>query len=128
MEVRKFKINGNEYEFVNESGNTRCGFYHKTSLFKSNGDSSWKVSERKVNYLNRTWESYRYQTSMSCALSEYCNDRYERLLNDFKSNRGYVKMTKKRLEEFHNCAEYKNDSIINDCKRLSECVKSGKQI
>lgn len=126
MEIRKFTVGDYDYEFVCESGNTRNGFYHKASLFKSNKDSSWKIAESKVNYLNRTWESYRYQTAMSNALYDYSNERYERLLKDFKNSRGYAKMTQKRYDEFHNCEEYKNDSIIKACAELKERVRNGK--
>ena len=36
MDIKKVNVNGKTYEFVNESGNTRHGFYHKSTLFEMN--------------------------------------------------------------------------------------------
>ena len=51
-------------EFINTAKNTRNGFYHKTELYI---DSEF-ILECKCNYLNRTWESYPYQSVMKDAL------------------------------------------------------------
>ena len=51
-------------EFINSYGKTRNGFYHKTELYI---DSEF-ILECKCNYLNRTWESYPYQSVMKDAL------------------------------------------------------------
>ena len=51
-------------EFINTVKNTRNGFYHKTELYI---DSEF-ILECKCNYLNRTWESYPYQSVMKDAL------------------------------------------------------------
>ena len=51
-------------EFINSYGKTRNGFYHKTELYI---DSEF-ILECKCNYLNRTWESYPYQSVMKEAL------------------------------------------------------------
>ena len=51
-------------EFINTAKNTRKGFYHKTELYI---DSEF-ILECKCNYLNRTWESYPYQSVMKDAL------------------------------------------------------------
>ena len=73
MDIRKIKKLENmkhEFQFVNEWGRTRNGFYHKSTLFMlyDNGGSC-DVNTAKVNYLNRTWESYNFQTSMQrCVL------------------------------------------------------------
>ena len=51
-------------EFINTAKSTRSGFYHKTELYI---DSEF-ILECKCNYLNRTWESYPYQSVMKDAL------------------------------------------------------------
>ena len=53
-------------EFINTAKSTRGGFYHKTELYI---DSEF-ILECKCNYLNRTWESYSYQSVMKQALHE----------------------------------------------------------
>ena len=49
-------------EFKNSYGSTRSGFYHKTELHI---DSEFIL---ECNYINRTWESYPYQSVMKDAL------------------------------------------------------------
>ena len=51
-------------EFINTAKSTRNGFYHKTKLYI---DSEF-ILECKLSYLNRTWESYPYQSVMKDAL------------------------------------------------------------
>ena len=51
-------------EFINTAKSTRNGFYHKTELHI---DSEF-ILECKCNYINRTWESYPYQSVMKDAL------------------------------------------------------------
>ena len=51
-------------EFNNTAKSTRNGFYHKTKLYI---DSEF-ILECKLSYLNRTWESYPYQSVMKQAL------------------------------------------------------------
>ena len=51
-------------EFINTAKSTRNGFYHKTELYI---DSEF-ILECKCNYINRTWESYPYQSVMKDAL------------------------------------------------------------
>ena len=54
MEIKKFNIDEYEFEFVNESYDTRNGFKHVSTLFMNN----CKQIENTCHYLNRTWESY----------------------------------------------------------------------
>ena len=51
-------------EFINTAKSTINGFYHKTELYI---DSEF-ILECKCSYINRTWESYPYQSVMKQAL------------------------------------------------------------
>ena len=51
-------------EFINTEKRKKNGFYHKTELYI---DSEF-ILECKCNYINRTWESYPYQSVMKQAL------------------------------------------------------------
>ena len=55
--MKKFTVN-DRIIIIAESKDTRSGFKHVAHLFL--GDN--EVEETKVCYLNRTWESYQYQT------------------------------------------------------------------
>lgn len=66
-------------EFKNEYKSTRSGFSHRSLLLDDNGNV---MGEAKCNYLNRTWESYPFQTSMRQAVynaieSEIKNQKYQ---------------------------------------------------
>ena len=52
--------------FEDVSKSTRSGFYHKSSLY-INGRL---VSEARVSYYNRTWESYEFETSRRAAFDK----------------------------------------------------------
>ena len=113
MDIRKVNVNGKTYEFVNESGNTRNGFYHKSTLFVSNEEGySWNKGENKVSYLDRTWECYRYQTCMMGLVRKLIDNRIEKSLHDFKIEKGYSKMTDKRRAEFNEAI--KNDKFLEE--------------
>ena len=96
MEIKKFNIDEYEFEFVNESYDTRHGFKHVSTLFMNN----CKQIENTCHYLNRTWESYRYRTAMRGCVYMLIENRIGNLKSDFKNRNGYLKMTAKRNEEF----------------------------
>jgi hypothetical protein len=56
---RAFKIN-DKVQIVARSGDARDGFNHFATLY-INGEA---VDEAKVHYINRTWESYEFQSVM----------------------------------------------------------------
>lgn len=77
-------------EFINTAKNTRNGFYHKTKLYI---DSEF-ILECKCNYLNRTWESYPYQSVMKEALYEAIESE---ILHE-KKLKGIKRLTKQLRE------------------------------
>ena len=77
-------------EFINSYGKTRNGFYHKTELYI---DSEF-ILECKCNYLNRTWESYPYQSVMKEALYEAIESE---ILRE-KNLKGIKRLTKQLRE------------------------------
>ena len=89
MELRKITVNGNEYEFVNSSRNTRNGFAHDTRLFKDN----YEIGRATCNYINRTWECYRYQTSMQRCINNIVENRYNRFIENYKAKNNIKRMT-----------------------------------
>ena len=55
--MKLFKLN-NQYSITCESKGTRSGFKHEAVLF-NNGH---EIGRNKICYLNRTWESYEYES------------------------------------------------------------------
>lgn len=91
MEIRKLS---KDYQFVNECGSTRNGFYHRSTLFQNGRE----VTSAKVNYLNRTWECYTYQTSMKRAISNYIEEKQQYFINRCKEEKGIKRLVKAERE------------------------------
>lgn len=113
-ELWKRTINGKEVLFVNSSRNTRSGFAHDTEVFID----GWKYGSNTCNYLNRTWECYRYQTVMRGAICKNIEGKKKRLLEEFKARNNYGRLTAKRREEFE--AEISNDKDLELYNKILE--------
>ena len=96
MEIKKINVNGREVEFVNRSRDTRHGFAHDTTMFVNGHE----VAEDTCHYLNRTWECYRYQTVMKCAVDKHLKALKNELKAEYLDKHGYKKMTVSRNGEF----------------------------
>lgn len=78
-------------DFQNRFNSTRSGFSH-TSILYHNGE---RLASAKCHYLNRTWESYEYQTSMKDAV----DNAIENAVFNEKQSRGIKRLTKQKREE-----------------------------
>ena len=87
-------VNENEFSFVCNAKNTRSGFAHTCELYR--GTSF--VQKSQCNYLNRTWESYTYQSVMKqtvhCKMEEV---KFE-LVDNYKRENN-VKRIKQETKE-----------------------------
>lgn len=108
MEIKKFTVNGKEYEFVNSYRSTRSGFAHDTTLFINGVEKT----ENTCHYLNRTWECYTYQTVMMGAVRELINDRRIRLEKKYKEENGFSKLTEKRRSALEDI--FTADNVLNE--------------
>lgn len=106
-EMRKIKINGNEYEFINSYRNTRSGFAHDTELFK-NGVF---IGRAKAIYYNHTWERYRYQSVMYRCVDDIITEKYNNFIANYKAQNNISRLTAEKREkadkEFYSLAEIK---------------------
>lgn len=116
MELRKFKDKDlQQYLIVNESGSNSRGFWHDSTLFL--GDN--EIAHNRAHYINRTWECYRFQTSMFGVVriaKEYWEKYY---LAKFKNEHNYNKLTAARKEEFEKYLNEQKEIIIYN-KMLKE--------
>ena len=78
-------------EFNNKYTSSRSGFSHTSRLY--NEDKL--ISEAKCNYLNRTWESYPFQSSMRQAVAKAIDNE----INNEKQLRGIKRLTKEKQAE-----------------------------
>ena len=116
MTIRKITANGNEYEFINDSRNTRSGFAHDTTLFR-NGE---EIGRATAIYYNRTWERYRYQTAMQICINDIIEKKYEDYIKFFKEFFCIKRLTSERRVEadrnFYECIDIKELQEV--CKQL----------
>lgn len=116
MEIRRFKDKDlSNYLIVNDSGSNRSGFWHESTLFL--GDN--EIAHNRAHYINRTWERYRFQTSMRGVAYEAKEHWEKYYLAKFKDEKGYTKLTAKRKEEFDEYLKDKKEIIIYN-KMLKE--------
>lgn len=95
MNTRTIKSNGRDYVFICRSAKNRSGFTHDCEM--QIGAQSFTSH---VQYYNRTWECYTYQTVMICALNEYKDHIKRHLKEKFLEENGYGRMTASRKVEF----------------------------
>ena len=74
---------------------TRNGFKHVATVF----DGNYRVSTATVHYLNRTWESYTYQTAIRCACDNWIASCEERIFSLKKMETGLSRLSAKRKAE-----------------------------
>lgn len=105
MEIRKLKHN---YQFVNESGGNRMGFYHKSTLFLGGRE----IVSKKVQYYNRTWECYTFQTSMRHCINNYIENELQKFTREYKEKNNIARLTQNKrnsmLQEFYDIEEIRN--------------------
>ena len=89
-------VNVNGYEFINEFGGTRNGFYHKTILKDKNGN---EIADYKVNYCNRTWESYTFQSVMKNCVYTLIENKFVDFLRLAKEKYGIKRLSKTKKEQ-----------------------------
>ena len=112
MTIRKITVNGTEYQFINDSRNTRHGFAHDTTLFKN----EMIIGKATVHYLNRTWESYRYQTVMVCCVNDIISKKLDNFIADFKEENGIRRLAKAKREELE--TEFFNREDIKELQQV----------
>lgn len=113
------KKNNNIYtfNFINRSESTYNGFKHTTQLFINNK----YIGSYKINYINRTWEFYTYQSVMSKSLNSIIEDRTEQLKEKFKNVYNIKRISNKYrfiLNKYIN-----DDELINIYKLVNDKIK-----
>ena len=82
-------------EFKNKYKSTRSGFSHTSRLYSDTGDL---ISEATCRYLNRTWESYDFQSSMKAAVLKAIDSEIQKQ----KNLQGIKRLTQKKRDEIIN--------------------------
>ena len=94
IEGTHFKIN-DKITVVARSEKTRNGFKHVVDLY-IDGDL---VDSAKVNYLNRTWESYEYQTALKKLIEDTTHLSEEEKGQGMQFTKDRITVERKKVEE-----------------------------
>lgn len=95
MTIVKKEINGNEYTFINYSRGNRSGFVHCTELQKN----GFVLGNAKVQYYNRTWEVYTFQTVMKRLVGELMESIEESFCTAWKDAHNIKRLTQAKRDE-----------------------------
>ena len=114
MELKTINTENYSYTFINQTRSHRYGFTHISTLMRNN----YEISEGRAHWCNRTWEYYRYETSMKEAVYNLINARKENLTNKFRLENGLKRVTAKRREELEKI--FAEDSLITEYNAIME--------
>lgn len=92
MDIRKTTINGKEYMFINSFRGNRSGFVHETELYCND----FFMGRKKIQYYNRTWECYCYQTVMKSVVCDLLEEIKRKYRIAWKEAHGYAMLTEVR--------------------------------
>lgn len=94
MEIRKIVQNGHVYEFINETWETYKAWGHKTTLFVDGIEKGY----HRARYYNRTWECYRYQTTMKACIYSILDRMESAFICDYRFKNNIKRLTKQKRE------------------------------
>ena len=108
-----FKINGHEYMIHSRVASSRTGFAHVSTLVRDGGE----IATKRVNYYNRTWESYQYQTSMRLVVEAAMKQELDSLIEHYKRESGLRRLSAAKKEELSN-----STTLMLDLKELMKQI------
>lgn len=95
MEILSKKINKINYTFNCKTFDNRYNWGHKVQMIVNNRI----VSENKIIYYNRTWETFNYQSCMNGAINLYYNDLFNEYITEYKQENGKKRLTQTEKEQ-----------------------------
>lgn len=116
MKIFTYELDGQEITLVCDSRNTRNGFAHDCT-FLLNG---YEENRASAHYLNRTWESYTFQSVILKAVGDARAFVENRLISRFKDSFGYMRMNEKRYEEFAGWVALQDTSMKREWRLYDE--------
>ena len=121
MEIKKIICkSGREYNIVNETWETSRAWGHKSTLIATWGE----VESRKVKYLNRTWESYKYQTCMSGLIDTILENNLKSYITQYKEKNDITRLTSLQKDMIK--AEWQEKEYTQDLMEIKERINDRK--
>lgn len=114
MSITKKTINNNEYMFINHSYDNRSGFVHKTELYQNDR----LIGEYKIQYYNRTWECYQFQSVMRGVVNTILGEEFETFKTMYKRQHDIKRLTKAKHEAMMQDFEINKPALYDDLQEL----------
>jgi hypothetical protein len=92
--MKQVKINNNNYTFFNEVWKRGYNWGHR-SVLHLNG---FKLTEAKITYYNRTWESYQFQSVMLQAVEIYISGLIWDAVDSYKRENNIKRLTRDKKQ------------------------------
>ena len=112
--IKELKVNGKIITFVNRWESRRNGFSHESEVFFE----GHFIAKNRVNYTNRTWERYTYQTTMRGAIYDLMERQKQALKDLYKRENNLARLTAKHSEKLNE--KIYNDSYMQFLKSIYE--------
>lgn len=117
-ELKKITMNGHDYTFVCKTRVTRNGFAHDVELFIDD----MRAEENTSTYLNRTWETFCYQTCMLGAINKAIDKHAGAIERRFRNVNNISRMTTEKAREL--VTEIDSNTFIKEMRELAEEVRN----
>lgn len=105
MEIKKYQIGNDNYEFVCEGWSNSRAWGHEVHLFRN----GWEIAENRIRYYNRTWENYRFQSCMLGAIDNVMSDIVRRTIDNYKYKNNIVRFKKGEKQTITENVEKENE-------------------
>lgn len=114
MAEKTFTINGSEYIFINRFRGNRSGFVHETDLIRN----GWTFGTHKIQYYNRTWERYEYQSVMKGCVHKLMESEKEDYIQHWKAAHGCKRLTAEKRKAMEEDFENNTPVLYAELKEL----------
>jgi len=120
--IKKYQVNDTEYTFICRSRSTRSGFAHDAELQTANG---YVIGTASCHYLNRTWESYEYQSVMIRVVVQKLEEYLLCAREQFKREHNISRITAKRKPEMDAfvAAQFEKTNSWKELRELLTLIK-----
>ena len=106
------------FTFVCTSKSTRNGFKHEARMFIN----ETFVSEATQHLVNRTWESFTYQSVIRNCVQNYIAQIEYGIETDYKKENNVIRKTKKHSEKLNEL--FNQNSEIKEAKKILELIQT----
>ena len=114
------KIGNAEFTFWLNSRNNRSGFVHECELYMENEC----LAKEKMQYYNRTWECYRFQSVMLGAVQNAIDYAKQKMIDNAKAEHGWQKLTAERRKIMEQ--EFEQNGGLKTLEELYNAVNTAK--